>query len=179
MKRLIVLIAFIFLTGCQDDAIKLMPATQSTFENARIGRLAAYENAPNEIKKSQIFNEANAETVRVALSSKERIDGWIAKVVSIETSQGGDDVKIQLQSPLKSLYRSETTLGFGIPKNDPVYNQIAELKQGDLARFSGSLVRNPMTLKDPKPIFERSLTEEGSLEEPEYEVKISDIGKAH
>lgn len=178
MKRLLLLTAILFLAGCEDSGAKLMPAAQSAFEKARISRFNSYKSAPNEIKKSQVFNEANEETVRIALENHERMDGWIAKLNTIETSQGGLDVTVKMESPLKSTYRSETTLGFGITKKDPVYNQIGELKEGDLVRFSGTLVRNPMTLKDPKPIFERSLTEEGSLEEPEYVVKISAISKA-
>jgi len=178
MKKLLLLVALLALSACEDSNFKLMPAAQVAFENARLSRAKPYKEAANEIGKSQIFNYANDETVRIALQNQERIDGWISTISTIKTSQGGLDVTVTLKSPLKSVYRSETTFGIGIPKNDPVYNQIAELRDGDSVRFNGTLVRNPMTLKDPKPIFERSITEAGSLEEPEYEVKLTSISKA-
>lgn len=156
------------LVGCGKNNANLMPKEQAAFENARHSRLKSYDDAANEIKKSEIFLQANEESRRAAAAVNGTAQNWVAKIIKLETSHSGADAKVKLKSPLGSEYETGIFTA-PIEKNGAVYKQLADLKEGDWVRFSGPLVAKT------GGNYEWSLTEHGSLRRPEYQLNLASI----
>lgn len=146
---------------------------QRAFEMIRSGRLAPYNDAKNQIQQSAIFNAANSEMDAYWVKNGPSISGWVGKITSLDTDHGGDEVDVYITSENDNVFYEKD-----IPRGTPIYNQLSNLSEGEWISFSGRFSKDLIQIKGTSPYSEDSLTEEGSLEEPTYNVDISSIRSA-
>jgi len=144
--------------------------SQSYFEHIRTRKAKSYNNAINEIQKSAIFNQANAETSAFISRNGAHFAGWVGKISAITTSHGGKDVFIAIDSPWGATYE----INKNAPLGSPIYQQASTLKDGQRVKFSGTLI----PAIDGPNHWERSITEVGSLLNPEFWVIFDNIEPA-
>ena len=138
---------------------------QDTFELARTSRLPAYNSAQNEIQKSAIFREANEQTAAIVARNGSMLVQWAGKIKSITTDHGGTAAAVAIKSRNDAIYHSNEDIASG----SEIYDQLATLHVGEKVLFTGRLI-NGMDGS-----WETSITEEGSLEEPEFNVSFDSI----
>jgi hypothetical protein len=92
-------------------------------------RCVRYEAAPNDIKKSEIFNENEA------FIAEQRLDGVNAELTRLYTSQGGGSLELTVQ--LGAAEFKTGSLMNTIRRGDPVYDQASELTKGQCVLVSG------------------------------------------
>ncbi len=155
------------------------PSAQDRFEQARVALEKAYNDAPNEIKKSAVFNQANETTVKLAGQEGFVAKNWHGVVSQISTDQGGAHAFLVIKSGLGYPVTYKTTqmtafdVGTAIRRGTPMYEKLGALSDGDRVVFTAQFIRDRA-----RGLREVSLTEEGSLSEPEFLVKFQDIKKA-
>lgn len=108
----------------------------------------AYKAAPNEIKKSAIYNENEA------LISKTKVTNVRGKLERLRTDQGGDELSLKVTVGDVE-FHTESLFG-PIRKGSPVYNAAAEMREGQCVVFSASGL---------KP---SSMVEQSKVCDPEY-----------
>jgi zinc-ribbon domain len=132
----------------------------------------AYEAAPNELQKSAV-RSARAAALKKALPSLV-VANWQGRITDVGTTGKGDaHVTIEI-GPKVSVMTwnnalsdiSDHTL---IPQGDPVYKVLSQKAKGDQVEFSGRLIPGGQDF-----IKETSMTEAGSMDEPEFLIKLSD-----
>ena len=94
---------------------------------------AAYKSAPNEIKKSAVFNEVKA---LVARTTVESVRG---KLKQLSTNQGGSEVTIRID--VGDVEFTTEGLFSAIKKGTPVYDAAAEMKIGQCVIFSAEKLK--------------------------------------
>jgi hypothetical protein len=154
----------------------LLPFIQIEFEKARNEFYKSYDNAPNEIKKSAIFIESRVHTCEFEKKHGRDFTDWSGVIDEIRTDQGGDEIesfKIKSESQGRTIYYEE----FGIKKGTSLYNEIAEFKEGDNIYFTFKFNEEVASTNEKECFDENSLTEFGSIEEPEFSVSFSNIKK--
>ncbi len=188
MKKKCYLVFFVLVligfTNCGpniwDKAHSYAPQIQKDFESKRWNFYKSYDAAPNDIKKSAIWVNANNYTKQF-VKKNEKFTKWVGIVKSIYTDQGGATVELKIESNLYfdrslndvSYHTYNKIIPNSLPKKgSKVYNQISDLAVDDFVYFSGIFIKD-----EKKGIYERSLTENGSLEEPEFEVIFTNIEK--
>ena len=107
-----------------------------------------YKSAPNEIKKSAIFND-NASTVSHATVKNVR-----GKLARLSTSQGGDELTIEIDVG-DAEFSTEGLLS-PIKKGSAIYNAAADLTQGQCVIFSATGLKSS------------SMVEQSKVCDPEY-----------
>ena len=128
-----------------------------------------YDAAPNEFQKSTVRRERMAELGRT-MTSRTAVD-WIGTVARLETNGSGNG--ILRVHPLGYDWIVIETLPFGetvIPAGSPLYEQVALLSVGNKVIFSGVFGDNNQDY-----LAEMSLTEAGSMDEPEFKFKFSSV----
>lgn len=130
-----------------------------------------YTKAPNDIKKSDTFNEARKYSDDFFKQNKNEIKDWKGTLATITTPKGGGElwVKVKVGDSgflgFSVAFQQGTGLADkGVPKGSPVYNAVAEMKEDQCVIFSGKV--------DPK---EKSVSESGAMSGPEYNIKFSEI----
>ena len=93
----------------------------------------AYKAAPNEIKKSAIFN-ANEAAVTAA-----RIVDARGVLAQLKTNQGGADATLEIHSG-DVVFRTVPFAAYAIAKGSPIYDAAAELAVGQCVIFSADKV---------------------------------------
>lgn len=150
-----------------DKPLVVDPDYQMHFEQARTSKVKAYSKAINEIQQSAIFNQANAETSALISKNGAHFVGWTGILSTISTSHGGKDVFIAIDSSWGASYK----INEDVPLSSPIYHQASTLKEGQHVKFSGTLIPADDSLNH----WERSLTEIGSLDNPEFRVAFDNI----
>lgn len=153
---------------------------QEQFEAVRQQAARDYERAPNEIKKSAVFNRANVAAKKIVAHDGFVARGWQGIVSSLTTDQGGNYaflvVKSELNSRVKymtvssALFDDETETA--IKKGTALYRTLSDIAVGDRVVFIARFLPHSQRL-----IREMSLTEQGSLSEPEFLVRFQDVRK--
>jgi hypothetical protein len=100
-----------------------------------------YEAAPNDIQKSEIFNE-NEEFI-----AAQRLDGVRGELSRLSTSQGG--ATLELAVTVGAATFKTGSLFQTIDRGDPVYEQASQLSKGQCVRLSGRV-------RDAASVMERS-----------------------
>jgi len=143
--------------------------------------LSRYDRAVNEIKKSTIYNEACSLRKSYLKNSSFQFTDWIGKIITISTDQGGDVAYIKLVSKageFKMVYQtwnnrlSDVFDNTMLKRDSKVYNQVANLQEGDFVKFSGKFLSD-----EEKGVKEMSISERGCLRYPEFIIKFSNIVK--
>ena len=159
-----------------------IPEEQANFESSRKLYYEKYLAGQNEIKKSAVFNNANADAATFRKNNKGLIQNFVGKITDIATDQGGDYVSIVIQSSSQGITVSYKTWNNSFSdigdntmpaKGSKIYNQVAEVTEGDYVYFSAKTIKDSQ-----RGMKEGSLTELGSLKRPEFIVKFTDIIKA-
>ncbi|MBF9234618.1 hypothetical protein [Microvirga alba] len=143
---------------------------QRTFETKRLEFAQQYAAAPNEIKKSAVWNAANQWTINYSKQEGLTATRWIGRVAKIATNQGGDWAEIELVSNYEGM--NITYHATGLKSGTLVYNKVAELSSGDIVEFDAGFSES-----STKGFSEGSWTERGSLEQPVFVVSLTDIKK--
>lgn len=94
---------------------------------------AKYKAAPNEIKKSAIFNENET------LISKAKVSNVTGKLAALRTDQGGDELSLKIKVGEVD-FHTESLFG-AIKKGSAVYNAAAEMTVGQCVVFSASSLK--------------------------------------
>jgi hypothetical protein len=150
------------------------PLDAKTFLTALAGFDKRYDAAPNDIKKSAIFNEAREWEKTYFKDSADVVD-WRGIVRHIMTAKGGDSLSVVIRlgsasdSPDVEFEDGTGLFEKSIPKGSPVYLQAAELAEGGCVLFSG-------TIKSTKPT---NVTETLSMSSPDYKIKFSALKPCH
>ena len=164
------------------ESVPVTPTIQSDFEAVRKSFFERYEEAQNDIKKSAVFTDANNHAKKFRKDNEGMIKNFVGKLTSMRTDQGGEHVSIVVQSKNSDIKVSYKTWSSSFSdmddstrpkKGSSVYNQIAELNEGDYVVFSAKILRDSQ-----RGMKEGSMTERGSLRAPEFIVKFTDIKKA-
>lgn len=157
------------------------PFLQTEFETKRNEFYEKYRQAPNEIKKSAIWRKANEWTKHFYIEHGSEIIDWYGKINRLSTDQGGDVLHVSIGSSISGTqiqYRTMNNrfsdLGYHtMPEiGSRIYEQASNFKVGDYVYFSLEFVPNT-----EDEIWESSLTELGSLQNPEFIVWFRDIGQ--
>jgi hypothetical protein len=126
-----------------------------------------YHAAPNEIKKSQVFNDARAFEDHFFAGIQHRVADWEGTVERLETTHGGTKLKLRVaigQGAAKIAFEQGYGLFDKIKSGTEVYQGASSLREGGCVIFSGKVNSR-----------ERSLTEKGSITAPVYEIVFSSV----
>lgn len=174
-------IAVAFVSGCSgsDQAAISHPATQQEFSLLNSKCKAMYAEGLNDIQKSLAFNQCNKD--RLQFSRERKISGWVGEITDISTDQGAEVVSVTLNTTTDGFRMSFGTVTNRVsdyatdsmitPKN-PLFNVLAQMKEGELVSFDASFLPHP---ESSRGLWESSLTERGSMDEPEFSVRFTDI----
>ena len=135
----------------------------------------SYRAQNNEIRKSAIREERKKQLQMMFMDSRE-FSNWIGTLTRIGTnSDGHAEVVIRCGEPGDFAYTIQNmsgliNLGTLIEKNTLLYKKLGQLQEGQRVHFSGKFESGENDF-----INELSLTEGGSMSEPEFEASFSDI----
>ncbi len=150
-----------------------MPAKQKIFIQKIEEYYPRYLAAPNQLKKSDLRTERK-NTINYIMDDL-RADKWIGVLKSMgTTSQREAYIVIQLPNS-KITLRTNSTLDFDntlIKQNTKLYETISNLEEGDKVVFSGTFIPDREDY-----LKEFSITELGSMTEPEFIFRFIDIQK--
>jgi Cu/Ag efflux protein CusF len=162
-----------FLFSCGEE-VKLQNAVQDEFETARNNFYSKYVDAPNQIKKSDVFNESRKHTCLFEQKHGRTFYDWEGEIDAISTNQGGDEISYFAVTSIKS---SISYKQFDIKRGSALYNQIAEFKEGDKIKFDFKFNDEAFSTNVKECFDELSITEDGSLSDPEFSVSFLTIKK--
>lgn len=137
-----------------------------------------YESAENELKKSAIRTK-RGEEFKSVLKNTRNFTNWVGIVKTMETTSKGKatfGVEIEGTGITLSNMNNEFSDMFEntlIQQNSPLYQTISELKKGDKVFVSGEFLKSI----NNDYIYELSMTEGGSMENPDFIVKFKDVKK--
>lgn len=156
------------------QSIKI-PASQQNFINAVTSVMTDYKSAPNELKKSAV-RKTRREKIRAALNGKRKVVNWVGTLKNMSTTSKrnayvsirpeGSDFCIQTWNNELSDFIDKTL----IPEESKLYNEVADIEKGNEVFFSGSFVQS-----DDDFVGEQSMTEKGSMLDPEFSFRFSEI----
>jgi len=152
-----------------------IPASQQAFINAVTSIMADYEKASNELKKSAV-RKTRRQKIRAALKEKRKVVNWVGTLKDMSTTSErnayvsiqpeGSNFFIQTWNNEVSDFMDKTL----IPESSTLYNAVADLDKGNKVIFSGSFVQS-----DDDFVGEQSMTEQGSMLDPEFSFRFSEI----
>jgi hypothetical protein len=158
-------------------AEQTMPQDESRFIDIIAYHKMRYGDASNEFQKSTVRRQ-RAERIASILPGRLAND-WVGQVSSMQTTSdglgilsvklpGNTDIKVKtMDNGLSDI--GEHTL---IPQGSPLYNQVASLAVGDQVAFSGRF-----SSRDTDYIEEVSITEKGSMTEPDFVITFPTVSK--
>lgn len=177
-----VVLAWLFWPEQKSDAdIDTLTQNQINFEEARNIFYSRYENGVNEIQKSNVWNDSNEYLCSFVEKNGRVFENWVGAVESLDTNQGGSEItnftivsdvfgtEVEYQFLNGFTIRDDVTISRG----SEIYNQLAQLSIGDMVSFSFTFERG----NNVKCISEGSLTEYGSVSNPEYNVIFKEVKK--
>ena len=154
-----------------------IPEKQKSFSQVVMTFVGKYKSAANELKKSAVRTERKI-ALKDALNSSYEIVDWIGTLKDMgTTSERNAYVSIQ---PDGCNFRVQTwnnelsdisgnTL---IPQGTELYKKVADLDKGNRVLFSGHFVPG-----EDDFVQEQSVTEQGSMTDPEFTVIFTSIKK--
>lgn len=149
------------------------PVEQDRFVRAIEKARAAYKAGQTDLQRGAA-RPIRAKDICAALPSSE-LRKWIGKIVRLTTNGSGDGVlRIEISKGIE-LITMNNSLGDSpyltmIKSDFPLYKKLLEMKEGDFVRFDADLF--PASDDCYKEI---SLTMRGSLEEPNFVARFSDV----
>lgn len=172
-------VGLVGLAGCSaEDPGVTYPDAQKTFYALNRECKQAYEGGINDIQRSRAFNECNSSRVSF---SKQGVKGWVGTITDISTDQGGDVVSVDINATIDGFEVAFGTVGNRISDVDagslitpthPLFDVLSNMKEGDRVRFSGKFLMHP---EADRGVWESSLTERGSMDDPVFKLRFTDI----
>ena len=161
-----------------ENPILGLPEIQQQFVSIIQECTTEYDKAPNELKKSAIRTK-RGNLIKEVLDNSRKFNDWVCIVTDMSTTGRGnasfslkiEGTKIQLgnmNNEFSDLF--DNTL---IEQNNPLYDIISELRKGDKVKISGSFLKS----LNNDYIYEVSLTENGSMQKPDFVVRFETIEK--
>ena len=143
-----------------------LPSEQANFSAIIDSMYNVYTVQPNELKKSPVKKARNSLFEEIKFNRK--VTNWIGKLDRMSTSSSGNaSINIKLIGSRAEVH----TLG-DIELNSDLFNDIASLSEGDTIVISGSFIR-----EYSEYLYESSVTESGSMSNPEFYFKFKSIEK--
>jgi hypothetical protein len=148
-------------------------ADEATFIAATQMYMEPYRNAKNELQKSALRKE-RAQELKAALGGKLEVVNWTGVLTDLSTNSDGDayitveiarGVSIRTWNNSLSDKGDRTLIKFG----SSLFKALAEMEEGTRVHFSGSFFPGQDFVK------EMSLTESGSMSEPEFLFRFSKV----
>lgn len=162
-----------FMFSCGDE-IKLENIIQEEFETTRKTFSSQYYDAPNQIKQSEIFNESRRYSCLFEQKHGNAFNDWEGEIDAIYTDQGGSEISnFSVSSKKHDFYYKQS----GIKRGTALYSQIAEFKEGEKVKFDFKFNEEVFSSNVKECFDELSITESGSLSEPEFSVSFLKIKK--
>ena len=173
MKNIISVYFLLFLSAV------FAQSQQNIFESKRADYKNQYIYAKNEIKKSEVFNDVANWSRKFKENIFNSDEYWYGKLVEIRTDRGGTKAAVIIRSAVNGInidYDTDNEFltiydDLIIKKGSYLYNQLADLAEGQFVKFKFYFVEG-----GDRGVFEKSITEEGSITEPEFIVKFISIG---
>lgn len=150
---------------------------QEAFHNTLKGFSQEYRANSNEIQKSAVFRKQRDYLLKNVPGG--RISNWVGTINSITTTKGGDYATVSIKSDIAgyqityetwnnpvSDFRDHTM----IPINTAVYNQLANINEGEKVVFTAQMIRDRQD-----GYREGSITERGTVTDSVFIVKFIDI----
>ena len=159
-----------------------IPPNQKSFTSTVESFKSPYDSADSEIKKTNVrFNRKAAISNYFSQVGSLQFQGWVGQVQALTTeSDGKAYISIKLagsgvviQTWNNSL--SDIVSNTMISRSDPLYPSLMNIKEGDDVTVSGTFIQGDDKTLDY--VVEASLTEDGSMSEPEFIVKFNQISK--
>jgi hypothetical protein len=127
------------------------------------------------------FNRKDALSKYFSQASSLQFQGWVGEVQEITTESDGkayisiklNGSEVVIQTWNNSL--SDIMTNTMISRQNSLYQSLMNLKEGDRVTVSGTFVQNDSNTNDY--ILEASVTEEGSMTDPAFIVRFSQINK--
>ena len=152
------------------DACRLgLQADQREFVRTLGNLTIRYDKEENEIRKSGIFNEAQAYSEKFFNVRGRTITNWGAKLSDLRTSKGGRRASVRLSINFSTqgggIFLEKVHFwDSGIRPGSSIYASLGKMNEGDRVVFSATDIST-----------EGSITEVGAMRNPEYESKLTDI----
>lgn len=155
----------------------ILPQSQLAFIQKVESFYPLYDEAPNELKKSALRKQRK--DALASLVSSRRVSEWIGTLKDMQTNSegkafieikldGAESITIKTWNNALSDIIDETLIENG----SELYNSISDLSVGDKVVFSGTFASDERDY-----IREASITERGSMMDPEFILKFSDVRK--
>lgn len=148
-------------------AAPTMPQDQIAFLQTIMKYKEAYKDAGNDLKKSSVRRQRDEEVNGMLPGNA--INNWTGTLSDLGTNSDGNAyISIEVKGypvSFKTWNNALSDIGSDtlIPNGSDLYNRVAAMDEGQPVRFSGRLLN------------ESSITETGSMLEPEYIVRFVDI----
>ena len=153
-----------------------IPSKQSAFVQAVESVKSEYESAPNELKKSSIRTK-RGKLIQAALKNTRNILGWVGTISDMQTNSDGKAIlAVQLEGANITLKTWNNGLSDAfdntlIPQGSKLYSTVAELSKGVHVIINGSFLDSDKS----DYVKESSMTENGSMTDPEFIFRFSSI----
>ncbi|MFD0740098.1 hypothetical protein ACFQZQ_12510 [Lysobacter koreensis] len=155
------------------------PASQQAFFSLNQECQDKYATGQNDIQKSLAFNQCNQD--RLQFSKEREINGWVGEITDLSTDQGADVVSLTINATIDGFdvvfgtvtnRVSDYATGSMITQKNPLFNVLAQMKEGDLVSFDATFLPHP---ESDRGVWESSLTEQGSMDAPEFSIRFVDV----
>ena len=162
-----------------DDTIEI-PSSQQAFIEFHKRYSKSYREAKNELKKSALRNKRKEE-LESTLGNNLHVEDWIGTIDKepATTTKGnayisvilhGSNIHVSIDNNEFTDLINETL----IPIGSSLFDTVSEMGKGTRIIFSGLFFRDQ---NNKDYLDERSVTESGSMEEPEFNFKFTEIQK--
>lgn len=165
------LLATMCLSATAETATVSVPETQNQFITVLIDYASQYESAPNPLKKSALVKKRAAALEALNGGNPGKVENWVGVLEEMDTTSDGD-AYISVVPVTKGITLSTWNNSFSdgndktlIKSGSPLYEQLSELQEGNVIKFSGNLIRF------------KNLTEAGKMTEPELLFRFKSVEK--
>lgn len=165
---------WLYFSGRLDHLIEAhqqsaLPANEAAFASINQDAKHRWQNAPNDIQREPIPNARNVALCAVPMNISE----WTGHVERIGTYLGSDEVSLSVTLVPNITLRTEGDLqndGSKIQRRTHLFDAVSKLSAGQSVIFSGRFIKGDKTC-----LRETSLTNSGSLTDPEFQFIFRDI----
>ncbi|MDL2260013.1 hypothetical protein LJB99_03995 [Deltaproteobacteria bacterium OttesenSCG-928-K17] len=153
----------------------VQPEDQQRFVETVVSFKKDFRDAKNELQQSSARTKRRQGLADLGLGMS--VNDWVGTIRNLETtSEGNAAVSIAIGSDIEiQTWNNEISdIGAGtlISQDTALYDALAQLSRGQKVKFSGSFLRS-----DEDYYEETSLTIDGSMTQPEFLFKFSDVAK--
>ncbi len=141
------------------------PSAESQFVDTLDNYYSSYKQAPNQIQKSDIFNNARNFESQYFQNMGNHIDNWKAKMSDINTNKGGSSLTLEVSIKMKTgngIYFKQGS----IDPSSPIYQVARNIEEGACVIFSGDVESK-----------EDSISESGAMIAPEYKINFTNLSR--